>query len=107
MIKKVAQSYQELHSFVKNILFNSNLNIRPGISERTKAAKEGVAEAKKLLAEGKNPFSNIYLRIKVLGDIDEESFEESSKEKIEFKKLFGNLSLAGSLDAEYVSHSCE
>jgi len=107
MIKKVAQSYQELHSFVKNILFNSNLNIRPGISERTKAAKEGVAEAKKILAEGKNPFSNIYLRIKVLGDIDEESFKESSKEKIEFQKLFGNLSLAGSLDAEYVSHSCE
>ena len=107
MIKKVAQSYQELESFVSNILFNPKINIEPKFSERILAAKEGIFEAKKLLQEEKNPFSNIYLRLKILGNIDENSFLENSSEKEEFKKLYNSLSVAGSLDIEYVKYSCE
>ena len=39
MIKKVAQSYQELEEFVKNILFNSEIQIKPELNEKNRYEK--------------------------------------------------------------------
>lgn len=102
MIKKVAQSYQELEEFVKNILFNSEIQIKPELNERILAAKEGISQAKGVIASGDNPFSDENLKNKILGNIDEVTLSRYKEQDLIFSRLNFNISLLDVFDAEDV-----
>lgn len=107
MIKKVAQSYQELEEFVQKILLNPNLKIKPELKERFNFAKEGLIEANESLRLDDNPFSDYDLTRKILGNIEESSLSEYKEEDSLLSRILYSLSITDSFEAEEIVSNLE
>lgn len=107
MIKKMAQSYQELEEFVQKILINPNLKIKPELKERFNFAKEGLIEANESLRLDDNPFSDYDLTRKILGNIEESSLSEYKEEDSLLSRILYSLSITDSFEAEEIVSNLE
>jgi len=107
MIKKMAQSYQELEEFFQKILINPNLKIKPELKERFNFAKEGLIEANESLRLDDNPFSDYDLTRKILGNIEESSLSEYKEEDSLLSRILYSLSITDSFEAEEIVSNLE
>lgn len=85
MIKKIAQSIEDIEFIYKNIVFNESGDILPNISERIRIAEEAVDYIKNSANSGENPFSFNYetnIIERLFGSVDFNSLSNEQKRSI-------------------------
>lgn len=99
MIKKIAQSLEEIDYMYKNIVFNPSNKIKPIIDDRVRISKEAILEADRLVLDGENPFHyNTDFIEKLFGSADYDSLEQDSKRAL--ISAVGSIMLISDYDAE-------
>lgn len=99
MIKKIAQSLEEIDYMYKNIVFNQSDKIKPTIDERVRTSREAILEADQSISNGENPFYyNTDFIEKIFGSVDYDSLDSESKRVL--IGAVGNIMLISDYDAE-------
>ena len=80
MIKKIAQSLEEIDYMYKNIVFNTSTDIRPKITERFRISEDAISEAERMVLDEKNPFYyNTSLIERLFGSLDYNSLTQDQR----------------------------
>ncbi len=99
MIKKTAQSLEELDYMYKNIVFNNSEDIRPSLQDRIRISESAIKEAQEAIAAGNNPFYyNADFIEKLFGSPDYNTL--SQEERKTLITAAGTIMLTSDLDAD-------